>query len=759
MWHGVPGSLVVLLVVAACNDNELGIEVRRPNQPPETVLASGPPDSTTISGYHVEFFWSGTDRDGTIDHYDVILVDHPKVHSHIDGVPGDSDLTRVVVEVPALDDPRWLGTTARDTILVALADTLHRPPWARPGESDEDVRNSAFKRWHTFFVRAVDNDGIPDPTPDYRSFNARNIAPVVRLRRPVVAGQDFQSPPIVVFRWDGHDPLDEIANIEPEASRWVIISSNLEPGRPGTPYSSFPDSLRTLPVRYQWSPWRRWNAADSLGRQAVVSGLTHVGDFPGSGYYVFAVQARDEAGAVTAVLDARTPEKNNCVFVRVSGTLGPLLHVNDEFLGPMLFVTGSRAVRFDIAGGQSIHFKWKADVEHYGGGVAGYRFGWDIRDLGDASEWSSWSLSTTEAPGRTFSSGTHRFYVQVKDNAETVTQAVCELAVHQVTRTRPLLWVDDSDYLADALTEIIDDTRWIGVLSRVAAKQDLHFEPSVDVYDVGLNRREPPPIWKLFEYQMVVWSARTDFRGQSGLRTVGRFVDPVPVRNQNAFKPFDYIKVYLANGGELWINGFRPAWQLWPIERVRGHDWDPVNVPNWDDPIEPHPPGIDSVGTRSLLYAMGIEMFDVGAITGSQRFLRDHFCRGMTPCAEVAGDSVPLLVVAPTWNQAGTGGRANIEIYNMPNAMTTQRIPLIPLPGISVPVYCYVNGFPESPGFAYPETADRQPTFVLAKGSPLDPGYTRAFCGFEPYLLSEDAHQCLAEFVLVRHFGLGNRRP
>ena len=759
MRRVVARASVVLLVVAGCNDNELGIEVRRPNQPPETVLASGPPDSTTINGYHVEFFWSGTDYDGTIDHYDVILVDHPKAQSHIDGVPGDGDLTRVVVEVPASDDPRWLGTSSRDTILVTLADTLNRPPWPRPDENDEDVRNSAFERWHTFFVRAVDNDGIVDPTPDYRSFNARSIAPVVRLRRPIVAGQDFQCPATVVFRWDGYDPIDESTSIEPEASRWVMISSHLDPGRPGTPYSSFPDSLRNLPSRYQWSPWQRWNAADSLGKYAVVSDLTHVGDFPGSGYYIFAVQARDEAGAITAVLDQKTPEKNNCVFVRVSGTLGPLLHMSDEFLGPLQFITGSRPVRFDIAGGQSIHFKWSADVEHYGGIVDGYRYGWDLRDLGDASEWSSWSLSTTAAPPRSFSSGTHRFYVQVRDNAGTVTQAICELAVHQVTRTRTVLWVDDSDYLADAVTEATDDARWIDVLSRVAATKGQRFDKSVDVFDVGLNRREPPPIWKLFEYQMIVWSARSDFRGQSGLRSLGRFIDPLPTRNQVAFKPFNYLKVYLANGGRLWINGFRPAWQIWPLERERLHEWDPVNVTNWDDPIDPHPPGIDSVGTTSLLYAMGIEMFDVGAITGSLRFLRDHFCRGMDPCADVAGDSVPLLIVAPTWSQSGTGGRPNVEIYNMPNAMATQRNPLVPLPGISVAVYCYANGYPERPGFTYPETADGQPTFILAKGSPLDPSYTRAFCGFEPYLLSEDSHLRLAEFVLVRHFGLGQRSP
>ena len=40
-----------------CNDNDLGIDSRRPNRPPETVLSSGPPDSTNSTNYRVQLFW------------------------------------------------------------------------------------------------------------------------------------------------------------------------------------------------------------------------------------------------------------------------------------------------------------------------------------------------------------------------------------------------------------------------------------------------------------------------------------------------------------------------------------------------------------------------------------------------------------------------------------------------------------------------------------------------------------------------------
>ena len=125
---------------------------------------------------------------------------------------------------------------------------------------------------------------------------------------------------------------------------------------------------------------------------------------------------------------------------------------------------------------------------------------------------------------------------------------------------------------------------------------------------------------------------------------------------------------------------------------------------------------------------------------------------------------VPVLERGSTWAQpptqpGGLTGRPNIEIYNMPGELANQSPPLIPPQGISVVVYNYVSGpgsreDPSANRF-YPLTADNQPVFILAKGSVRDQGYSRAFCGFEPYLLSERSHRALAEFVLVKHFRLG----
>jgi hypothetical protein len=106
---------------------------------------------------------------------------------------------------------------------------------------------------------------------------------------------------------------------------------------------SFPESLYALPARYAWSPWRPWDADDAASRTAFAAGLDPIGAFPGSGRYLFAVQAMDEAGAVTPVFDWSTPGKNNVALVEVSSRLRPLLVVHEPALGTLTFHRQVRA--------------------------------------------------------------------------------------------------------------------------------------------------------------------------------------------------------------------------------------------------------------------------------------------------------------------------------------------------------------------------------------------------------------------------------
>ena len=831
----VPMAFLVALI--GCGGDELGVGKIKSNRPPETTLASGPRDLTQSTPYIVELYWSGKDPDGTIDHYDFILVDHPAARS---GFGAQDSTTNVVITVPDVDDPRWVGTSATDSVFVTIADTLRRDPQPGPSEDAGTVRDTPFERWHTFFVRAVDNQGLPDPTPDHRTFNSTNIAPTVRLLPPIRPAKVFAAPSTVVFNWDGEDALGTGGTQNPVAARWVIIPSRVNVR---SDFLSFPDSLYDLPRRgdhqFSWSPWARWDASDGSGRRAVVRGLIERGQSLDVGYYIFAVQAMDEGGAVTPVFDWKTPNLNNVCLLTVTGRVGPTLNVEERFLGHFTFAEGSKPVRLDIAVGQPVSPCWWADASLYGGSVTGYRFGWDIVNIADDTQWSSWATTNTCAPARVFNAGTHRFYLQVRDNAETIVQATFEFAVHSVTRTRDVLWVDDTMPVGGSLEqESREDQLWYDSFEAVARTRGFAFELGRDTFDIQANALVPPPIRTLFDYKAVVWSVRA-LNLRSALSGLARFVDPFDPDNVNTVRAYNYLLAYERNGGKLWINGFRPANELWPVERPRNYRLEAINVVKWD-PGDKHP-WEDSVGVYSLLYEMGVELWDCGGGTGCFRSSRSHFCRTVERSApqgsaepayatSVAGDHMhvvriptadvdaapmegrtystsivsihqhvvtltqadflelqrgnsvlketseagppnsashqhtveifdqlglwgaPALAFGPRWDQAGPGsGQANVEVYNMPGAMHSQTPPLGGRSHV-VSLYQYRSGTVPAPGVFFPNTADLQPVFILAKNRPMDPFHSRALMGFEAELLSPEAHRRLVDFIVWRHF-------
>jgi hypothetical protein len=735
---------VGLALVGALGCSNTALERQRPDRPPETRVTSGPPDSTSAWSYRVHFQWMGTDPDDAVDHFEFILVDHAAAEDSIQAGAGH----RVVITVPTADDPRWRRTTRFDSTFIVRADTLRLDP--RSADPDS-VRRHFSERWHTFFVRAVDSRGLPDPTPDYRSFNARTLAPFVALAAPVHPGREFTTAQYSTIRWDGTDPIDELHSQSPDSSRWVLVPTSLEWYRVPR-FAGFPDSLYSLPSRFHWSHWRGWNASDGSGTEARVESLrTREGRY--IGYYMLAVQAKDEAGAVSPVFDWSTPDRNNVALMIVSGTLAPLLAVWEPSLGAFTFLGATRPGLVIATPEQALRFRWSADASSYGARIAAYRYGWDILDRSDRSQWEQdWSPDAHHSTPRQFASGIHRFYLEARDDAGLTTSAKLDVEVHAMTLSRDLLFVDDTSRFSPR-DEAREDARWMAVLDSVADRHAFHFAAARDVYDVFLDHHaEPPPIGLVLDYKAIVW---TVFAGRgSALRQLAYFVDPFVYSNSNTVFTFDYLNTYLDNGGQMWVSGFRPANLVWPVDQlwIPADRKFPVNVTNWDDPINSHAQ-YDSVGTISWLYRMGVEAFDVGSGGASiARPTTDHNCRGFR--TEVPGVP-PLEVDASSWDQPAGQGRPNIEIFNMPPFMAAQRPPL--LGTRSLALYTYVSGRPEDSanGFAYPQTADHQPAFVLGKRSPQDTHYSRALCGFEPYLLTFDSHLRLAEYVLVHEMGLG----
>jgi hypothetical protein len=742
---GIASIGLTLAAVMGCSTGP--IENQRPNHAPETLLVSGPPDSTTATSYRVHFAWSGTDPDrgGAVDHFEFILVDHPPP-----GSSGAEGRRTTSITVPGVDDPRWRATTAMESTFVTSADSLPRDPRPGPDENPEEVRRINFERWHTFFIRAIDDRGLPDPTPDYRSFNARTLAPTVAFLPPVVPGYEFRPPIRVTPRWTGEDPIDEFASQPPDSSRWVLIPSEYGYGFPRSGYVSFPDSLYDLPTRFHWSAWKPWNASDGSGVQVQLS------DWAPYKHYILAVQAKDEAGAITPVFDWETPGKNNVALIDPVGyadRVTPMLQVDESHLGTVTFARDSRTIEIQAPAGLPLHFRWHGDPLAYGTSIEAYRSGWDQRDPGDDASWEQpWSPTALETR-RAFDSGVHWLRIEARDDLGLVVSAAIVIEIVPFTPVRPLLLVDDADYTYAPGEERESDTRWRDALTTIAAEAGFAFDPGLDIFDVYENRGYPPPTSLLFSYGAVVWSNRSGPTRTSALRDVARYSDPFEYTSNP--RNFNVVKAYLSAGGKLWIHGFRPARQLWPVERVRPDQWlSPVPVTNWDDGYNPHP-GVDSMGTTSIHYMMGIETFESGAGTDTPRSVLQLFCQGFAPAA---ADAPSLVVDRQRWaqpaNQTGLHGRSNIEIYNMPAVLRAQDPPLAPPPDRVLVAYTYVSGEDRGAGLTYPRTANGQPAFLLAKARPGDAHYSCAFCGFEPHLLEFDSQVALCRYVLVDKMGI-----
>jgi hypothetical protein len=127
------------------------------NRPPRTFLVSAPPESSG-SSYRVHLYWRGEDPDGYISGY-VWAFDSDEINAYRFTTKTDS-----VFELTVNDS----ADIANGTQIPSLT------------------------RYHTFFVRAIDNLGKPDPNPAFfnrRIFNAGTIPPrVTFLPGPDVSG-------------------------------------------------------------------------------------------------------------------------------------------------------------------------------------------------------------------------------------------------------------------------------------------------------------------------------------------------------------------------------------------------------------------------------------------------------------------------------------------------------------------------------------------------------------------------------------------
>jgi hypothetical protein len=510
-----------LLLGAGCSENVF-IGGDGPNAPPTIQLVNGPVEQDLV-GYKVELSWLGQDRDGRVERYEFVICN---------GTPlgfNRQDTTGL---------EKWTKTTRTDSVFKLLADqydttvTIGMNPYSR------------FKRTHTFFIRAVDDRGSRSD-PAYRSFTTWTLAPGVTIDFPPNAfpGHSQTLPPIIHFHWEGIDPKDDPWHVaKVDSIRYML--------------DVYADStLQELNEHFErFEPlWSRWIATDAPGDSgsSTVIGDDEMLDL--SKRYVFAVQAMDDAGAVTSIFDMNS---NVRVFALLKA-VGPELTVKEPFLGLHRFIgTKNKVQTFSLPAFFTFFFSWSADASSYGGVISGYRYGWDIADLSNPSEWAALpSPYVKSAPPQSFSSGVHTLFIEAIDNNGYTTLAQIEISVFGIDMSRNLLWVDDF-YSTDDFPQIDysfpreseHDQFWLRICGRAR-----DFNPDRDVFDTKGYSFLPPRPDLLWKYRNVIWTYSSEPRFGAWDNMVV-FTPESRIATQG-HSTFNFLAYYLASGGHLWSCG------------------------------------------------------------------------------------------------------------------------------------------------------------------------------------------------------------
>ncbi len=314
--------------------------------------------------------WFGWDADGEISHFETAW-DKP------DSIASWSD---------------WIDSNGRSVVNTDSIFYL--------GAADDFDATNAYAL-HSFAVRAVDNEGARDESPESLVFTATTVLPETEITR----GPASVTGPMVTFEWTARD------------RDGVIVSYD---------YRLF---ARVSGVWVQVAPDPSVASSITVGpdQTSVLFG-------PLAGQHRFEVWATDDAGAAD-----QTPAIS--VFTVNPELAGPKLYIFTNVFGTHTFRGPVWSPRYNIPepifAGERLQFFWFADAGDYGGEVVGYRHAYD-----DTSTWPAWSIFD-----RRFSVvptiGRHSLYVSALDNANVMTRARMYFDVVEASLDDYILVVDD----------------------------------------------------------------------------------------------------------------------------------------------------------------------------------------------------------------------------------------------------------------------------------------------------------------------------
>jgi hypothetical protein len=509
--------LVILAMMMGAVWSGCGTEPQSlfPNKEPNTRISSAPPERADAS-YSVNIFWYGWDDDGFVSHYEIAWE----------------------------NTDEWIGPIfGTDSLFtVAAFETCCVPPLPEHGVTPPD---SVYEQFHTFFVRAVDNDGVPDPNPAHRSFNAKTIAPYTEIVFGPATAQFWS--PNVKFTWDGNDDDGEV-----ERYRYAVSSVKefiWDKDRDGIllEYIAWIDTLSYRPLgddpsQRGPSPWTT-TEVDSI--EFLIPEET-TENLP----IIFAVRSIDNAGA-----EERRLDRHNGTGENQAGNVS-VFQIRNELGGPRISlssnVAGSKRsgeaedVR-EVFSGEGIRFEWSARPGESGVAIAGYSYAVD-----DTSQWTPFSPNDREYPPSIDGeeqfwfpeTGDHAFFVRAIDFAGFINVLAMRLAIFGGPRfedpnDRYIVVVLDSDPDQYIETQVLPP-------SYREAERGL-VDYLFDGYDFILYQtqgEEKPDVSLLNRASSIFWFTTSDVASGDAASLLAYHVDPPNV-----------LSSYVSAGGNLFLCG------------------------------------------------------------------------------------------------------------------------------------------------------------------------------------------------------------
>ena len=535
-------AVALFLALAACAEAPNDVPI--PNRPPVVTISAGPiRDSLDV--FITTFNWNASDTDGQVRRF-LLAVDD------------------------TLSPDAWFVTEAYEATIMFAAPDSAGVDHLLLGPSGVWLDRYRFRGAHTFFIKAVDDDGA-ESAPAALSFTAETFAPETEILVPSPSVLITLGPTFTVS-WRGVDPdgtEDPVAyshRLVPVADVLRLAPAQMEsvlydPNAPGDGWSPFERRLRV-----------------QLRDPAIPVD------------YLFAVRALDQAGAVEPRLrSSAAPGPTNILRIRARENGGqPALVVSSAVKSTLFPTADERRKTFQVPASTNITFTWRADASEYGGRITGYSYGLDLSDLDLANPgWSPESAALTRTvlrfnlpPGARAEE--HILYVRARDDVGTAMIADITLIVVPLSQERDVLYVDDfgpdsrgrvdadctapppppawnqaSDWpedqchdqfvmrtIEDALAAaghadwIVDRYEPLDPQSGYAILR----EPQIDstsaaywIYSGQVTR------YNLARYKLVVWNLRSEEMSQ--------------LRHMNREGEDNLLAAYIEAGGNLWLSG------------------------------------------------------------------------------------------------------------------------------------------------------------------------------------------------------------